>query len=218
MAANHDRGAESLPDPGRDRWPRARLMAALPEAPSRYETLPPPGLFQVRLVGAGQPVGIGPQTRVDRFLSSPQRVDVGMIGGETGSYLGTLGNGTVAGDADVDLPDGLSTPTACTISGGRQPVSSSTSPAAVAAASSPGSTRPAGSSTSTSETSIGCRKSDARHAHASASADLRARLRSRRPCSAPFSSLPSRGSTVVGLLSLRLKETGTRRRLRQTEG
>ena len=34
----------------------------------------------------------------------------------------------------------------------------------------------------------------------------------------PFSVLPSRGSTVVGLLPLRLKETGTCRRLRQTEG
>jgi hypothetical protein len=35
---------------------------------------------------------------------------------------------------------------------------------------------------------------------------------------APLSSLPSRGSTVVGLLSLPLKETGTRRPLRQTKG
>jgi hypothetical protein len=34
---------------------------------------------------------------------------------------------------------------------------------------------------------------------------------------APFC-LQSPGSTVVGLLPLRLKETGTRRRLRQTEG
>jgi hypothetical protein len=32
--------------------------------------LPPSGLLQVRLVGAGQPVRIL-QTRVDRFLSSP---------------------------------------------------------------------------------------------------------------------------------------------------
>ena len=37
------------------------------------------------------------QTRVDRLLSSPQRVDVGMIGGKTGRHLGTLGNGPVAG-------------------------------------------------------------------------------------------------------------------------
>ena len=36
------------------------------------------------------------QARVDRFLSSPQRVDVGMIGGEAGRHLGTLGNGPVA--------------------------------------------------------------------------------------------------------------------------
>jgi hypothetical protein len=32
--------------------------------------------------GGGQPIRIRPQTRVDRFLSSPQRVDVGTIGGE----------------------------------------------------------------------------------------------------------------------------------------
>ena len=44
------------------------------------------------------------QTRVDRFLSSPQRVDVGMIGGEAGRDLGTLGNGPVAGDQDIDVP------------------------------------------------------------------------------------------------------------------
>jgi hypothetical protein len=44
------------------------------------------------------------QTRVDRLLSSPQRVDVGMIGGKTGRHLGTLGNGPVAGDQDIDVP------------------------------------------------------------------------------------------------------------------
>ncbi|MGZ6855075.1 MAG: hypothetical protein ACXVGC_13585 [Mycobacteriaceae bacterium] len=43
------------------------------------------------------------QTRVDRFLSSPQRVDVRMIGGEAGRHLGTLGNGPVAGDQDFDV-------------------------------------------------------------------------------------------------------------------
>src|SRR5918996_5491299 len=52
--------------------------------PSHQKTLPPSGLLQVRLVGGGQPVRIRPQTRVDRFLSSPQRVDVGTIGGEAG--------------------------------------------------------------------------------------------------------------------------------------
>ena len=57
-----------------------------------------PGLLQVGLVGSGEPVLT--QTRVDRFLSSPQRVDVGMISGEAGSHLGTLGNGAVAGDQD----------------------------------------------------------------------------------------------------------------------
>jgi len=41
------------------------------------------GLLQVRQVGTGSA-----QTRVDRFLSSPQRVDVGMIGGEAGRHLG----------------------------------------------------------------------------------------------------------------------------------
>jgi hypothetical protein len=46
------------------------------------------GLLQVRLVAAREPVLT--QTRVDRFLSSPQRVDVGMIGGQAGRHLGTL--------------------------------------------------------------------------------------------------------------------------------
>ena len=59
------------------------------------------GLLQVRLVWAGEPVLT--QTRVDRFLSSPQRVDVGMIGGEAGLDLGTLGNGPVAGDQDINV-------------------------------------------------------------------------------------------------------------------
>jgi hypothetical protein len=60
------------------------------------------GLLQVRLVDAGEPVLT--QARVDRFLSSPQRVDVGMIGGQAGRHLGTLGNGAVAGDQDIDVP------------------------------------------------------------------------------------------------------------------
>ena len=46
------------------------------------------------------------QTRVDRFLASPQRVDVGVIGGEAGRHLGTLGNGPVAGDQDIDVAEG----------------------------------------------------------------------------------------------------------------
>ncbi len=66
-------------------------------------------------MGAGQPVCIRPQTRVDRFLSSPQRVDVSMIGGEAGRYLGTVGKGTVAGDQDVDVPGGLSGLTTLTL-------------------------------------------------------------------------------------------------------
>jgi hypothetical protein len=63
------------------------------------------GLLQVRLVDAGEPVLT--QTRVDRFLSSPQRVDVGMIGGKAGRHLGTLGNGAVTGDQDMDAPGSL---------------------------------------------------------------------------------------------------------------
>ena len=50
------------------------------------------------------------QTRVDRLLSSPQRVDVGMIGGQTGRHLGTLGHGPVAGDQDIDVPGSLTQP------------------------------------------------------------------------------------------------------------
>ena len=50
------------------------------------------------------------QTYVGRFLSSPQRVDVGMIGGQAGRHLGTLGNGAVAGDQDIDAPGGLTQP------------------------------------------------------------------------------------------------------------
>jgi hypothetical protein len=57
----------------------------------------PSGLLQIRLMGAGEPVRTGPQTRVDRFLSSPQRVDVGTVGSEAGRHhLGTLGNAAVA--------------------------------------------------------------------------------------------------------------------------
>ena len=74
-----------------------------------------PGLFQVRLVDAGEPVLT--QTRVDRFLSSPQRVDVGMISGEAGSHLGTLGNGAVAGDQDIDVAGGLPQPAECRLIG-----------------------------------------------------------------------------------------------------
>ena len=57
------------------------------------------------------------QTRVDRFLSSPQRVDVGMIGGEAGRHLGTLGNGAVAGDHDIDVPGGLTQAVECRLVG-----------------------------------------------------------------------------------------------------
>ena len=55
---------------------------------------------------AGEPFRIR-QTRVDRFLSSPQRVDVGTIGGEAGRHLGTLGDRAVAGDHDIDVPGGF---------------------------------------------------------------------------------------------------------------
>jgi hypothetical protein len=47
------------------------------------------------------------QARVDRLLSSPQRIDVGMIGGEAGRHFGTHGNSTMAGHQDVDVPGDL---------------------------------------------------------------------------------------------------------------
>jgi len=68
-----------------------------------------------RLMGAGEPVLI--QTRVDRFLTSPQCVDVGTVGGEAGHHLGTLGNGAVAGDQDIDVPGGLTQPLECPLVG-----------------------------------------------------------------------------------------------------
>jgi hypothetical protein len=68
-------------------------------------------------VGAGEPVRIRPQTYVDRFLSSPRRTDVGVVGGEAGRHLGTLGNGAVAEDQDVDVPGGLSQPVGCGLVG-----------------------------------------------------------------------------------------------------
>ena len=43
----------------------------------------------------GEPVR--PRARVDRVLSLPQRVDVGMIGGEASRHLGT-GNSKTAGE------------------------------------------------------------------------------------------------------------------------
>ena len=57
------------------------------------------------------------QARVDRFLSSPQRVDVGMIGGQAGRHLGTLGNGAVAGDHDIDVAGSLTQPVQCRLVG-----------------------------------------------------------------------------------------------------
>ena len=59
------------------------------------------------------------QARVDRFLSSPQRVDVGMIGGQAGRHLGTLGNGAVAGDHDIDVAGSLTQPVQCRLIGGQ---------------------------------------------------------------------------------------------------
>jgi hypothetical protein len=55
----------------------------------------------IRLVGAGERVLI--KTRVDRFLSSPECVDVRMIGGKAGRHLGILRNGPMAEDQDVDV-------------------------------------------------------------------------------------------------------------------
>jgi hypothetical protein len=61
-------------------------------------------------VGAREPLRIRPQTRVDRILSSSQRIDVGAIGGDAGRHLGTFGDGAVAGDQYIDVPGGLSQP------------------------------------------------------------------------------------------------------------
>jgi hypothetical protein len=85
--------------------------------PEHQKTLPQSGLLQIRLVGAAEPVRIRPQTRVDRFLSAPQRVDVGMISGQAGRHLGTLGNGAVARDQDIGVPGGLSQPVECRLVG-----------------------------------------------------------------------------------------------------
>jgi hypothetical protein len=59
-------------------------------------------------VGAREPLRI--QAGVDRILSSSQRVDVGAIGGDAGRHLGTLGDGAVARDHDIDVPGGLFQP------------------------------------------------------------------------------------------------------------
>jgi hypothetical protein len=65
----------------------------------------PSGLLQVRLVGAGEPVRVRPQTRVDRLLSSPRRVDVGTIGveGVPVAYGLTI---LKAAESDLGLPPG----------------------------------------------------------------------------------------------------------------
>jgi hypothetical protein len=101
---------------------RMSLEAPLPGmsgSPVPSEDLPPSGLLQVRLVGG--PVStegrIRPQTSVDRFLPSPQRVDVSMIRREAGRHLRTLGNGAVAGDQDIDVPGGLTPPVECRLVG-----------------------------------------------------------------------------------------------------
>jgi hypothetical protein len=40
-----------------------------------------------------------------------------MIGGEAGRHLGTLGNGAVAGDQDIDVPGSLTQPVECRLIG-----------------------------------------------------------------------------------------------------
>jgi hypothetical protein len=40
-----------------------------------------------------------------------------MIGGEVGRHLGTLGDGPVAGDQDIDAPGGLTQPVECRLVG-----------------------------------------------------------------------------------------------------
>lgn len=41
------------------------------------------------------PIGVRAEPRVGRFLSSPQGVDVGAVGGEAGGDLGPFGDGAV---------------------------------------------------------------------------------------------------------------------------
>jgi len=57
------------------------------------------------------------QTRVDRFLSSPQSAYVGTIGGEAGRHLGTLGDAAVARDHDIHVPGGFVQPVECRLVG-----------------------------------------------------------------------------------------------------
>ena len=59
------------------------------------------------------------QARVDRFFSSPQRVDVSMIGGKAGRHFGTLSNGPMAGNQDIDVPGSLTQPVQCRLIGGQ---------------------------------------------------------------------------------------------------
>ena len=59
------------------------------------------------------------QARVDRFPSSAQRVDVGMIGGKAGRHFGTLSNGPMAGTQDIDVPGSLTQPVQCRLIGGQ---------------------------------------------------------------------------------------------------
>jgi len=66
-------------------------------------------------VDAGQPVLI--KARVGRFLSLPQRVDIGMIGGQAGRHFGTLRNRPVAGDQYIDVPGSLTQPVECRLIG-----------------------------------------------------------------------------------------------------
>jgi hypothetical protein len=61
-------------------------------------------LAEVRLVDGGHPIHI--QTPVGRSLFSPQRVDVGTVGGEARRHLRSLANGAVARDHDLDAAGG----------------------------------------------------------------------------------------------------------------
>ena len=74
------------------------------------------GPLQIRLVGGGEPLRLC-RTGVVRFLSAPERVDVGAIGGEAGRHLGTLGDSAVAGNHDVDAPSGFVQPAECRLVG-----------------------------------------------------------------------------------------------------
>ncbi len=63
--------------------------------------LSPPGLCQVRLVRAREPLRIRPETRVDRSSPRHSASMSGAIGGDAGCHLGTFGDRAVSGNKDI---------------------------------------------------------------------------------------------------------------------